>query len=259
MNVADVRYIDQVTSDTGLVNYLFRGPYATSPDNIKQWNHTELMRGLAMAAAAANVELPAVYFVCDISLLTVEWANLYSEATFYQQHPQLGVFSHWPQFGSNLDPAAFEPSTRTFIEQHSPQPYGDYLPALMKTLRLGMESSMAPPPASFDPPKQPPYLDPATLTKNVSIVFYIHCLGGKDRTGQVSAAYYLQWLAMSFNDALYYDNACVGANRSIAPQLLYGTQWFCLQLQKNTTGNCLIQNPSPPSLPCSSLLPSSSS
>lgn len=37
-------------------------------------------------------------------------------------------------------------------------------------------------------------------------VIYTHCEAGTDRTGEVSGAYYLRYLNMSFTDALYKDN-----------------------------------------------------
>ncbi len=35
---------------------------------------------------------------------------------------------------------------------------------------------------------------------------YTHCEAGTDRTGEVSGAYYIRYLQMSFQEALYVDN-----------------------------------------------------
>jgi protein-tyrosine phosphatase len=37
-------------------------------------------------------------------------------------------------------------------------------------------------------------------------LIYSHCEAGTDRTGEVSGAYYMRYLNMSFSEALYKDN-----------------------------------------------------
>ena len=231
MNIADIRFVDQTPDGFGYRNYLFRGPYASSTADAKVWNHTALVEGLKIAAAAANVSLPSTFLVGDISLLTIEWQSLVSESQFYAANPSLGFFSHWPQFGTNLNASGFPAPVRGEIAASAPQPFGDFLPMMMDRLRLGL-------------------LLPSQRERDLSVVYYYHCQGGKDRTGQVSAAYYMRWLQMSWNDALYYDQNCVGKQRALKPALMFGAQWYCLELAApQTTGDCLIQTPSLPSHP----------
>lgn len=73
--------------------------------------------------------------------------------------------------GTNLNISLFEPEARHRIALQMPQPFGDYLDLMMTELNL--------------------YLN--TLSKaNLPSVYYVHCIGGKDRTSEVSAAYYMQ-------------------------------------------------------------------
>jgi hypothetical protein len=236
MSADDIRLIDMTPPGLGFTNFIFRGPYAAG-EQPHEWNQTALTVNLLKAASASNISLPVPFFTVDVSLLTVEWQSLVAESNFFAANPHVGRFSHWPMFGTNLNASTFDPSTRAFIAQQAPQPFGDYLPQLTDLLRAGLFA-------------------PNLHNRSVPLVFYIHCSEGKDRTGQVSAAYYLKWLRMSWNDALYYDQMCVGAPRALKPQLTWGAQWYCLELEQASTGDCLIETPTAPSPPC--LLPSSS-
>ena len=226
MEISDIHYIDQSSITSKADNFLFRGPYADDPDT-GEWSQDVLIQGLQITAEKENVTLPETFIVGDLSLLTVEWDALYSEAQFYLDNPDLGFFSHWPQFGTNLNASDLDENTRNYVADFAPQPYGDYLEMLMDLLPVWL----------------------ATPSEE-SVVYYIHCQSGKDRTGQVSAAYYIRWLGATWNDAMYYDQSCVGENRELSPPLACGAQWYCYQLNNTkSTGDCLAQVVEP-SDPC---------
>jgi hypothetical protein len=60
---------------------------------------------------------------------------------------------------------------------------------------------------------------PVTLPQ----VIYMHCEAGTDRTGEVSGAYYLKWLNMTFPEALHVDNTI--QNRNMSKYSLYGLEY----------------------------------
>ncbi|KAH3762215.1 hypothetical protein Pelo_5964 [Pelomyxa schiedti] len=246
----DIRYVDQSPIGSKANNFLFRGPYAYPPssktgtptDELPVWDHYELLSGVREAAEKANVtSYPASddeIVVVDVSLLTVEWDMLVAESEFYAQRPSLGMFSHWPQFGTNLNASDLDWETTVYIRDNAPQPFGDYLEMLIDTLQVWLQV----PTQEFlrarttTEGQVPEQAGSATAT---STLYYYHCQSGKDRTGQVSASYYMKWLQTTWNDAEYYVENCVGDPRALSPPLELGIQWYCLQLQsQNTTGQC---------------------
>lgn len=58
----------------------------------------------------------------------------------------------------------------------------------------------------------------------VSAVLYVHCEAGEDRTGEVSGAYYMQYLRWTFLDALSYDDHIEA--RNIQPESMHALQWY---------------------------------
>lgn len=64
---------------------------------------------------------------------------------------------------------------------------------------------------------------------NTSIVVYVHCEAGMDRTGEISGSYYMQYLNWSFTKALDYNNHV--ESRNISTSSMRAMQWFCYYLQ----------------------------
>ena len=55
------------------------------------------------------------------------------------------------------------------------------------------------------------------------IVIYVHCEAGEDRTGEISGAYYMQYLKWTFLTALDYDNHI--ESRHIQNASMHALQW----------------------------------
>eukprot|EP01105_Mastigella_eilhardi_P002491 TRINITY_DN1310_c0_g1_i2.p1 TRINITY_DN1310_c0_g1~~TRINITY_DN1310_c0_g1_i2.p1 ORF type:complete len:166 (+),score=54.85 TRINITY_DN1310_c0_g1_i2:2-499(+) len=143
-NESDVRYVDQSPAWAAWAGrFLFRGPYAGGADG--GWDHGALEAGVRAAAARAGATLPAAFTVVDVSLLTVEWDDLEAEARAYEDAPAFGRFSHWPQFGTNLNASALQPDVRAYVAAEAPQPYGDYLEMLVDTLHWWLLGKGYPP------------------------------------------------------------------------------------------------------------------
>ena len=60
-------------------------------------------------------------------------------------------------------------------------------------------------------------------------MIFVHCTAGEDRTGEISGAYYMQYLNMSFHQALEIDNT--NENRDIRCMSANELMWYCYYLQ----------------------------
>ncbi|MEJ2921630.1 hypothetical protein, partial [Bordetella avium] len=152
--------------------------------------HTYLLRGNSpirngsfdaaalLASLKAVAPLPSRFYMIDVSLtsdlLPHEFADKKVEAEYWRQHSQAGRLISHPVFGAVTSPDDFPDVPRRKI---SALPGVDRLPELLAALHQEMSE--------------------CTPT-----VIYVHCEAGKDRTGEVIAAYSMQYLRLSYRDAL---------------------------------------------------------
>jgi len=200
-----VHYIDRFPIGEHF-NYLFRGNMPKNSSN--EFAYEELQQFMTAKAKLENVTLPSTYYLVDISFLVfVEEADLEIEQNFFQTYPELGEVVNLPLMGMCNSPQGIPDRVLGPMAESLASWTWDKLPYLVTLLRTYLE----------------------TPQEN-SIVIYIHCEAGKDRTGEVSGAYYLQYLKWGFNETIQYDYNSSPV-RQISPDMLNGLQWFCYFLQ----------------------------
>jgi len=203
-----VHFIDRykVTGGKARYNYLFRGNMPKNSSN--QFAYFELMQFMTAKAAQANITLPKTYYLVDISFLVfVEGSDLIIEQEFFQKFPQLGEVINFPLMGMCMSPVGIPDSVRAPMAAELNNWTWDKLPNMANLLRTYIETP-----------------------RDIPTVIYIHCEAGKDRTGEISGSYYLQYLKWTFNETVQY-NYNSPPPRQIAPDMLNGLQWFCYYLQ----------------------------
>ena len=216
-----VFYLDSAGS-----NFLFRGGMPIVNGQIA---YQELIgTKFPDAAGRAGKTLPPPpYFIIDVSLVQVanpgnDQQDLPIEYNYWTANPTLGQFVYWETDGSQIDP------NDPYFQNKQP-----FRNALVKSV----------------PAWLPDYLDPrvdqlhAWLQNgipgiNVPIMIYVHCIGGCDRTGELSGAYALKYLKMNWTDVNnmnYGDcyNHCVqfGCNN------FHAARWYCYWLDSTQGGN----------------------
>jgi len=200
-----VHFIDRQTG--GLHdNFLFRGNMPKNKSN--QFAYNELKQYMAQEAKLHNINFPDQFYLVDLSLLVfVEDSDLKIEQDFFRNNPQLGKVMNYPMMGMCISPAGIPDSVRKPMALDLMNWTWDKLYNMVNLIKSQMSTS-----------------------RNMSTVVYIHCEAGKDRTGEISGAYYLQQLKMFFNAAvkINYDSP---PQRQISPDMLNGLQWFCYYLQ----------------------------
>jgi len=68
------------------------------------------------------------------------------------------------------------------------------------------------------------------MKKEIPVVVYVHCEAGKDRTGMVSALYYLKHLKWGLKEVIRF-NIMTPPERDISPDMLNEVIWFCYYLK----------------------------
>lgn len=142
----------------------------------------------------------------DISFLSylLEEKELQIEKDWFSQNPGTGVFIHRPIYGTSSNPLTIEESFCTLLANKNI----DGLRELIHSLKETMCTPLYP---------------------GEDTVIYIHCTAGKDRTGEVSAAYLMENKNLSYSEV-------IDLNREIAGRNLYINQanaicWYALYLR----------------------------
>lgn len=161
---------------------------------------------MRQAAKNKSVELPPTFYILDVSLLNpTELPDEAVEKKFWSAHPTLGGYINWPIVGSFRNASTESASA---VEQKA------------KTLNTWSVDKLPEKVALLTS-----YLsEQSSQGGNVSTVIYIHCEAGTDRTGEVSASYYMKVLNQSFHDALEYDDHI--NSRVIKPLSQNALQWY---------------------------------
>jgi len=198
------RLVDYFQPSENLTNFIFRG------DEPLDDNHTfaydEMVAAFRERAAAANLTFPSRFYLLDFSLLNIfEFEDINAEKQFFEENPHLGEYYNWVTIGTLLDPMIFPYEIRKEMAERLPEWQFDQLPSLMDKLHSMIQQ-----------------------TYNESLVIYIHCEAGHDRTGEVSGAYYMKWLNWSYQQTLVYDDWV--AHREIYKESLFAMTWYCWYL-----------------------------
>lgn len=211
--VSNVHYIDSVGS-----NLLFRGglPQEGHPSTM---NYQGLKKAIMNAGKKAGIKVPASYYLLDVNLLNVEnqsdaqWIKV--EQQFFEDHPQLGKVQVWGMNGVGISATAPELATcREYLARHLDSWLNDRLASRVETLRGWLEE------------KQPV----VQSQKKLPIVIFIHCVAGCDRTGELSAAYYLRYMNKTWEEVNALNQSMCRRNRTFHCRNYRAVQWYCLYL-----------------------------
>ncbi|CAI8033198.1 hypothetical protein GBAR_LOCUS18717 [Geodia barretti] len=183
-------------------NFLFRG---NMPVINGSFAYSEIVMTMRGVAGKFNYTLPANFTLIDVSYLNIfEESDLEIERKFFESNPELGKLENRVIIGSFLPPPQEDPDLiKDIIREYIDISY-DKLPELMTYFHSLL---MLPSPT----------------------VIYSHCEAGTDRTGEVSGAYYMRYLNMTFSDALYIDNHV--QSRDMYKTSRNGMQWYCFYLK----------------------------
>eukprot|EP00118_Oscarella_pearsei_P017023 m.167312 g.167312 ORF g.167312 m.167312 type:complete len:263 (+) comp38929_c1_seq8:251-1039(+) len=198
-------YIDRTASGSGLTNFLFRG---NMPINGSEFAYEELVVTLRkIAEAQQNLTLPEKFVLTDLSYLNpLEFKDENIERKFFESNPIKGTFVNWIIVGNLLSPQGMDAKDIKDRASDLSAWQIDDLPRRMTDLRT-------------------------LLYTNHSLpnVIYTHCEAGTDRTGEMSGAYYMKYLNMTFQQAMYVNNHV--QNRLIYKVSGNALQWYCYYLQ----------------------------
>ena len=208
-----LRFVDSVPNLVGSNNLLFRG--GSPVDNLTTFDY----RGLKEAIKYKYPQTPESYYLVDVSLL-YDWDNdgteLAVERKYFSDNPSNGKLVSWPIYGSlrcyyQADPAEQDRLVRTFDEW-----LPDTLIRRTETLRYMLQTSWVPGWTPFWPGYN-----------GQPCVFYVHCDGGCDRTGEIIGAYRLRQGYSWFD--MYYEQPC---DRPMGCSNYRALQWYAIWLNQ---------------------------
>jgi hypothetical protein len=197
--------VSLLATDAGSGNYLFRG---NMPIDGNEFSYNQLRA--AMKKAAPGGVLPEQYFLIDISLVNSinpnEAADLAIERQFWKVNSHLGQVINHPVYGSLTSPNDYPEQVRKKLERIPTLSSTDVLLENIQSLLLANQANAQP------------------------LVLYIHCEAGKDRTGEVAAAYAMKYQGSSYLDA--YANAKRIAGRDLSSFSRNELQWYAYYLRE---------------------------
>lgn len=176
-----------VDFDKNTGSYLLRG---NSPVTENTFNYSTLVS--FMADAASPLALPGKYKIIDVSLLNrinpKDREVLAAEKSFWNKNPDKGSLVNHAIFGNLTSPDIYPGRTKKILEK---LPTPDRLDELVVQLKMLLSQ------ASTD------------------TLIYVHCQAGKDRTGEVIAAYSMKYQGRSYSDAIKNARSVAGRRLSI--------------------------------------------
>ena len=221
-----LRFVDEVPNLVGSTNLLFRGGMPLD-DNGKFDIH-----GLKEAIKYMYPQTPEDYYLVDISLVFDGDAGLAAERTYFSDpnNSNVGQLVWWPTEGSlrcyyKSDPAEQDRLVGLFDEW-----LPDTLIRRTETLRYMLQTSWVPGPTPPGPPSAPWWPNGTGIWPGYyqpPFVFYVHCDGGCDRTGEVIGAYRLRQGYSWFD--MYYEQPC---NRPMDCSNYRALQWYAVWLNR---------------------------
>eukprot|EP01090_Pellita_catalonica_P006773 TRINITY_DN1711_c0_g1_i1.p1 TRINITY_DN1711_c0_g1~~TRINITY_DN1711_c0_g1_i1.p1 ORF type:complete len:241 (+),score=18.66 TRINITY_DN1711_c0_g1_i1:91-813(+) len=200
------RFIDKTNFTSRANNYLFRGDEPLYANDT--FSYSALIDTARKVAMKNNFSLPDSVYLLDLNLLTINWYYEYIEIDYFKKYPTRGRYINWPTLGDLTDPSDIPEWIRKPMAKGLDDWQPDQLPLRMRNLRAMLQSSKGP--------------------NGESVLIYVHCAAGEDRTGEISAAYYMKWLQWSYTQALDYDNHIEA--RHIAVWSKNAMQWYCYYL-----------------------------
>jgi len=188
-------------------NWVFRGDL---PINGTTFVYDQLVSFMNQSALKVGLQLPSKFQLIDVSFLNEilpdEREDLQIERAFFQQNPSVGNFINWPLYGDLSSPRIYPLPLREAMAKDLPDWQKDDVPDKISTVQQIFNNKTS-----------------------VPIVLYYHCEAGSDRTGEFSAAIYMQYSNMTLDEALTLDNKI--AQRDIAINCKWSAEWYCWYLK----------------------------
>lgn len=184
-------------------NYLIRGAFPIGENGGFDGKH--LRANLKIFLETQGESLSPSALLLDLTLMNMlsERKKLKSEKRWFQEHPDQGHLWIYPLYGTSSNPLQYPSKQRTEIASKEDI---DGLKSLMVQLHKIMQSSCG-----------RPYL------------IYMHCRAGKDRTGEASAAYLMQFKGVSYADAFGLNEKI--ADRPLHEERLNALRWYAFYLR----------------------------
>ncbi len=232
--VNNVRYVDTVGT-----NFLFRGERPLTGDGTTSasFNLDGLKIAIADQAAQAGVVLPSSYTLVIISLLWMddiqdptqaakERGFLFAEFSFFQSNPQWGQTHSWTSKGTSLSPLdpALSSADRDYLAMNLDSWLIDPLVLRVSTLRSWLEN-------------------PSPLGITEPVVFYVHCYGGCDRTGELIGSYEMRYMNKSWEEMNLLNKERCPPGRPYRVENCNALRWYGLWLNLNVNRSVNWNNP----------------
>jgi hypothetical protein len=204
MDTGSLRFVDKVGR-----NLLFRGG--------KPITNGAFDPALKTALAKAYDGMPAQYYLVVICLLHTnsdDSPDIAAELEYFENDS--GEIHLWDTLGTELCCFDRTPAERDRMLKTLDQWLGDPLIWRIATLRQWLETSQLP----FRPQTDP--------QADLPCVFYVHCSGGCDRTGELIGAYRLRYMGASWLD-MWGEQPC---GRPMGCSNYRALQWYAFWLNE---------------------------
>ncbi|HTZ40490.1 MAG TPA: hypothetical protein VMB77_10045 [Syntrophales bacterium] len=232
--VNNVQYVDAVGT-----NFLFRGERPLTGDGTTSaaFNLDGLRNAISDQAAQSGVVLPPSYTLVIISLLWIddiqnptqaaaERGFLIAEFSFFQSNPQLGLVHSWTTRGTKLSPLdpALSSTDRDYLAMNLDSWLIDPLVLRVNTLRSWLEN-------------------PSPLGITGPAVFYVHCYGGCDRTGELIGSYAMRHMNKSWEEMNLLNKERCRPGTPYNPDNCNALRWYGLWLNLTVNRSVNWDNP----------------
>ncbi len=188
--------------------FLFRG---NLPEKKKAFEHDALVSAIKAYIAKEGGHIQDNFKIMDLSFLNnlQEHEAIEIEKDWFTIHPETGCFWLHPLYGALINPLDLDTKVRDAIARDHDT---DGLKTLMAHLGKIIQA-----PCSSD------------------FVLYMHCRAGKDRTGEASACYLMQYKGYSYKQAIQFDEEI--AKRKLSFLSMNAIRWYAFYLRdiKNMT------------------------
>ncbi|KAL9642070.1 hypothetical protein ABK040_004119 [Willaertia magna] len=229
-----IRLIDH---NPKLNRWLFRGNEPIIESNSKtQFAYNQLLNYLSTVAKNNNLTLPnnpEDIFVIDISFLIDLFENekpiIELERNFFEKNKQLGLFLNWPLLGTFVNATELPEDLRKKWALKKDWNFMDQVIERVSQLNdwVWKRESIY----NFIYNLNPSQLEKLKiLFDKKHVVIYIHCHAGRDRTGELSGAYYLNYFNWTYENTLKYNYHVNNPPQEMHWVMQNELDWYCWYL-----------------------------
>jgi hypothetical protein len=182
--------------------FLLRG---NMPEKQGAFDYSGLKSSIKSFLDGLKMPISDNFKIMDISFLNelLDRDKIAMETTWFKAHPETGCFWLHSLFGALEDPLSLTPAERIVKAKESDI---DGLKPLMAALHKYVTEGC-----------------------DKDFVVYIHCAAGKDRTGEASASYLMQYKKYSYKDAVSLDETI--AKRKPHAWSMNAIRWYAFYLR----------------------------